>query len=42
MRFYKDNGYVVVNSLSEQEVRRLNLVADEFVTTRGLEIDVPV
>ena len=41
MRFYKDNGYVVVNSLSEQEVRHLNLVADEFVTTRGLEIDVP-
>jgi hypothetical protein len=39
--FYQENGYVVVNSLSQQEVAGLNTVCDEFVTTRGPEIDVP-
>ena len=32
--FYEENGYVVVNSLSEQEVTDLNVVSDEFVNTR--------
>lgn len=40
-QFYQENGYVVVNSLSQQEVADLNSVCDEFVTTRGPEIDVP-
>ena len=39
--FYQENGFVVVNSLGEQEVADLNSVCDEFVTTRGPEIDVP-
>ena len=39
--FYFENGYVVVNALSEQEVADLNVVADEFVHDRGQEIDVP-
>ena len=40
-QFYHENGYVVVNSLSEQEVTDLNAVCDEFVHDRGEEIDVP-
>jgi hypothetical protein len=41
LRFYEENGYVVVRSLGPQQVSALNLVCDEFVQERGAEIDVP-
>ena len=41
LNFYRENGYVVVNSLSGSEVSMLNSVCDEWVHTRGSTIDVP-
>ena len=41
LSFYHEHGYVVVNSLSEQEVAGLNKVCDEWHEVRGAEIDVP-
>ncbi|MEM7365507.1 MAG: phytanoyl-CoA dioxygenase family protein [Pseudomonadota bacterium] len=39
--FYEEHGYVVVDQLSDDEIRTLNSVCDEFHEERGAEIDVP-
>lgn len=41
LRFYREHGFVVVSSLSVDEVAGLNAVADGFHAERGPEIDVP-
>ena len=37
----QDNGFCCVTSLSKEELAALNTVCDEWVNTRGPEIDVP-
>jgi hypothetical protein len=39
--FYQDNGYVVVDALSGREVEALIAASDDFVSSRGIEMDVP-
>ena len=41
LAFYNEHGYVVVETLSEQEVAELNAVCDGWYEERGADIDVP-
>ena len=41
LSFYNEHGYVVVETLSEQEVAELNAVCDGWYEERGADIDVP-
>ena len=41
LAFYTEHGYVVVETLSQQEVAELNAVCDGWYEERGADIDVP-